>query len=204
MSTPDITLIGLCAAAGSGKDTAADHLCARYGFVRASFAEAPRTMLEALLSYINADHAYLHEPGLKEFPIPVLGYSYRLLMQTIGTDCMRNMIDGDIWLRVLASHLGLDAGQPVHDRIVVTDVRYPNEAAWLKHHGGHLVGIQRPYALPVRGHSSEQHFEELHAQADTTIVNCSSHLAGLHTLLDGLMHQLGLAERPHLGPYPEA
>ena len=204
MSTPDVILIGLAAAAGSGKDTAADHLCARYGFVRASFAEAPRVMLEALLSHIGVDHAWLHEPRLKESPMPVLEHSYRTLMQTLGTEWGRNMVGHGLWVRVLEHHLGLDVAQPVHDRIVVTDVRYPNEAALLRQHGGHLVGITRPDAPAVRPHSSEAHFAELHAEADTTIVNCSSHLAGLHTLLDGLMHQLGVDERPALGPYPEA
>ena len=198
----DLTLIGLCGPAGSGKDTAADHLVREYGFVRASFAEAPRSMLEALLSHINADHAYLYEPRLKPQPIPVLGTSYRQLMQTLGTDWARNMLDADIWLRVLARHLGLDVDQPVHDRIVVTDIRYPNEAAWLKQHGGHLVGIQRPDAPAVRPHTSEQHFNALHAAADTTIVNSSSQLAGLHSLLDGLMHQLGVEERPALAEHP--
>jgi len=114
MSTPDVTLIGLAAAAGSGKDTAADHLCARYGFVRASFAEAPRVMLEALLSHIGVDHAWLHEPRLKESPMPVLEHSYRTLMQTLGTEWGRNMVGHGLWVRV--------GGQPVAEvALVVAD-----------------------------------------------------------------------------------
>ncbi|MGK3946065.1 hypothetical protein ABK046_47920, partial [Streptomyces caeruleatus] len=87
---------------------------------------------------------------------------------------------------------------PVHDRIVVTDCRYPNEALWLRTEGAHLVGITRRQALAVREHSSEQHAEMLYGQADTLIVNDDSSLASLHQQLDGLMATLQLDTRAPL------
>lgn len=194
----DVVLVGLCGRAGSGKDTAADHLCAHYGFVRASFAEGPRVMLEALLAHLGEDHAWLYEPAMKERPIPTLGASYRKLMQTLGTDWGRDMVGWRLWIDILARHLGLDNAAPVHDRIVVTDVRYPNEAVWLKGQGGHLLMVSRTTAPPVREHSSEQHFAQLQHMADTMICNDDTRLESLHSLLDGTMADLGCELRPAL------
>jgi hypothetical protein len=191
-----LILLGLTARAGSGKDTAADYLCQRYGFVRAGFADAPRNMLEALLEHVGVDHAWLFEPTLKERSIPVLGTSYRRTMQTLGTEWGRDMLDWDLWVRVLDAHLGLTADRPVHDRIVITDVRFPNEAAWLHEQGGHLVRLVREQTAPVHPHISEQYTDKL--AADSAIVNNSPTIAGLHSLLDGLMAQLRCEEREPL------
>lgn len=196
MNPDPIILLGLTARAGSGKDTAADYLCQRYGFVRAAFAEAPRNMLEALLAHAGVDHAWLFEPGRKEQPMPVLGTSYRRAMQTLGTEWGRGLLDDDVWVRVLDAHLGLSAQQPVHDRIVITDVRFPNEAAWLRQQGGHLLRLVREQAAPVHDHVSEQHTDTL--EADSSLVNNSPTVAGLHTLLDGMMATLGCDEREPL------
>lgn len=202
MST-GLTLIGLCGPAGAGKDTVADHLCQRFGFVRASFAEAPRQMLEALCSYANVDHAHLHERQLKERDMPVLRASYRRAMQTLGTEWGRLQMDMDLWVRVLESHLGLATNSPVHDRIVITDVRYPNEAEAIERWGGRLVGVTRPQAMAVRAHSSEAYIGTLWGRCQTLLVNDSS-LPGLRGLIDGMAAELGLQPRDTLFPYDDA
>lgn len=193
----DLTLIALCGRAGSGKDTVAQHLVQRYGFVTASFAEAPRQMLEALLAVADVDHAWLFERDKKERTMPTIGLSYRQMMQTLGTEWGRGL-DADLWCRVLARSLGLDIGAPVHDRICITDVRYLNEAALAHHHGGKIVGIVRPSAVPVLDHSSETEPSRIISTlAETTLLNDGS-IAGLHDLVDGLADSWGLDRRSAL------
>ena len=187
----DTVLIGIVGRAGSGKDTAATHLCRHYGFMRASFAGALKSMLEVHLEERGIDHAYLHEPGLKEQTIPQLGLSARELMQRQG-DAFRTA-DPDFWVKALADALGMAGPRaqqyPVHDRIVITDVRYPNECDWVHANGGTVVRLVREQAAPVRAHSSEQ-FSDVMA-AHHTLVN-NGPLYGLHTLLDGMMNHCGI------------
>ncbi len=149
---PDPIIIGLCGSAGVGKDTAASYLEQAHGFVTYAFADPLRNMLEALLVEAGLDYAYIYERHLKEQPIPGLGLSYRHLAQTLGTEWGRALAD-DFWLRLAALNLGLPAA-PIHDRIVITDVRFPNEAAWVEQHQGRVVRIFRPVAA-VRAHTSE-------------------------------------------------
>ena len=161
-ASPPLLLIGLTGQAGSGKDTAAEHLVKQHQFARWAFAEPLRTMLEALLVECGLDYAHLFEPQLKEQPIPGLGHSYRQLAQTLGTEWGRVQLADDFWLRCAGLCTGLSSPnpaeqQPIHDRIVFSDVRFPNEAAWLRERGGVIVRIERPSVTPVRAHVSEQH-----------------------------------------------
>ncbi len=193
LSSTDPVLIGLCGAAGSGKSATADILCREYGFVAAAFADTLRDMLCAMLTDQGIDHAWVTEPRLKERPTPQLGVSGRQLMQTLG-DWGRGL-DANWWVDALARRIGLAEGlppgtAPVHDRIVITDVRYPNEAAWLRQRGGVLVHLSRDSAGPARPHSSEQHHATL--GADVGLANHGPTLAGLAGVVRGLCADLRL------------
>lgn len=187
----DPIVIGLCGASGSGKSRAAQWLVMRHRFVTAGFADTLKDMLEAHLTARCIDYVWLYEPGLKEQPIPGLGVSARELMQRVG-DALR-AVDAQWWVHALADVTGLrDAPaqrQPVHDRICITDVRYPNEAAWLAAQGGALLRITRPGAAPVRAHSSEQHVQLLPAHID--LANDAG-IDDLHARLDAALRMLGV------------
>lgn len=163
MNRPDPLIIGLTGQAGAGKDTVATYLCERYGFVADAFAEPIRDMATVLLNGIGIDYACLFERDLKERVIPELGISGRRLMQTLGTEWARNTVGLDFWIKHASLRLGLDnlpVSTPVHDLIVLTDVRFPNEAQWIKSLGGLLVRVNRSTA-PVAFHESEQHIAGL-------------------------------------------
>ncbi len=196
----DPLLIGLVGTAGVGKDTAAERLVDMHDFIQHAFALPIKTMLEALFLECGIDYARLFEPKLKEQPIPELAgvaqpgqpeLTPRALMQTLGTEWGRQMGHG-LWLRCADLMLGLPDA-PVHDRIVISDVRFPNEADWVRQHGGVLVRIVRPDAMAVREHFSEQLAGGI--KCDATVANTGS-LADLHETLDDLMYALtGAAPR---------
>lgn len=199
MSEERITLVGLSGLAGTGKDSAARYLCEEYGFLQASFADPIRSMVLQLLEEAGLDHTWLTERSLKEAEIPGLGVSARALMQTLGTEVGR-ALHPDIWVRHLHMRLGfgetpgaVEFQAPVHDRIVISDVRFLNEAAWLRRLGGHLVRLHRDSAPGVRLHPSEQHVLDLPTHVD--IWNNGPTLAGLHGLLDGVMADLDVERR---------
>lgn len=164
MTAPRFQLIGLAGVAGAGKDAAAEHLWRQHGFSRYAFAQPLRDMLGALMQGTGIDmRAWMNERGLKERPIPGIEQSYRVLAQTLGTEWGRQL-DGALWVRIAALRLGLPA-QPRFPRIVITDVRMPNEAEWIQSLGGQVWRLDRPQAEPVNPHSSEQLIGQICADA---------------------------------------
>lgn len=143
-------LIGLHGPARCGKDTIASFLLAggvsRYKF---AFADALRRMLNAGFGIdLNQPYWDVH----KEEDIPGINASPRKLMQTLGTEWGRQMINPDLWLVPAKQALIRNGGG-----MVVSDVRMENEAAWIREHGGFIIHIERPGldTSVTRPHSSE-------------------------------------------------
>lgn len=188
----DPIVIGLCGRAGSGKTAAACYLEQEHDFAAFAFAGALKNMLASHLTDRRIDYAHLHDPHLKEAPLPGMApITARQLMQTFG-DAGR-AVDVDYWVNCLADHAGLGPNQtPVHSRIVLSDVRHPNEAAFVKRLGGTLVMLVRDGAPAVRAHASEAtHL----LRPDVTLFNFGPTLEGLHGMLRGLLCDLGIEPR---------
>jgi hypothetical protein len=206
----DPIVIGIAGHAGAGKDTAAAYLVERYGFVQASFADPIRSMALLMLEEAGIDHRWLTERASKEARIPGLGISARALMQTLGTEVGRSL-HPNIWVRHMALRLGLPGpgrgrtfgpgtpaaqATPVHDRIVISDTRFENEADWIHLIGGKVIRLHRRQAGAVRPHVSEAQVMDLHADVD--LHNHGEHFAGLHGMLDGAMASWCIGEREPL------
>lgn len=193
MMKTDPAVVALTGVAGSGKDTAAAHLQAEHGFATLAFADPINDMLAVLLEAFGVDYAVLHERHLKEQPIPQIpGHpSARHLKQALG-DCLR-AIHPDIWVLALACRAGvqdLPRSAPVHHRLCITDVRYPNEAALVAALGGTVIRLQREQAAPVRAHSSEE--QAAHIEPAITIQNNGLTPHGLYAALDDAVATLSL------------
>lgn len=151
-------LIGLYGKARSGKDTAADFISSRGGFHKYAFAEPIKKMLKSVFG----DN--FHE-GDRSGVCPQAGVSYRHMMQTLGTEWGRDCINKDLWLNLAkAEWQWVLAGRPAHrpdwdlPRMVISDVRVPNEAEWILSQGGIVIEIvsdRSPSSVGVEGHSSE-------------------------------------------------
>lgn len=171
-------LIGLTGLAGSGKDTVRLMLEAEHDFYGIAFADPIREMITALLLQHGFGTHWMNERSMKEAPIDGLGVSYRELAQTLGTQWGR-ALHPDLWLRVAQKSVA-DAGC----RVVISDVRFPNEAEWIHSQGGEVWRIERPGIAPVREHESEQHVATL--KADRVIVNNGT-VEDLWKSIDSLM-----------------
>ena len=127
-------LIGICGAAGSGKDTVADIL----GFERVAFAD-PLYEMVATVTGMTPDE--MRDRETKERTIGWLGHSPRQLLQTLGTEWGRNTISQTIWVDTAMRRVRglLEQGRSV----VVTDVRFDNEAAAIKAAGGVIWQVVR-------------------------------------------------------------
>jgi hypothetical protein len=137
-----VKLIGICGYARSGKDTAATALTGK-GWTRKAFADAlKQDAATALRSSIIAGH---HNPPKDEFmpwfTDPALKETFRPFMVEYGR-AMRNIYP-TYWIERLALEI-----EP-EKCYVITDVRYANEADWVRSRGGKVVEIVRPGVGPA-------------------------------------------------------
>ena len=140
-------IIGICGFIGSGKDTAADFLVNFHGFRRDSFAG---TLKDAVASVFNWDRDLLEgrtkearawreqvDPWWAE-RLNMPNLTPRLVLQLWGTEVCRRGFHDDIWIASVENKL-----RNSKDSIVISDCRFPNEIASIKHAGGKVIWVQR-------------------------------------------------------------
>lgn len=131
-----LPLIGITGKAGVGKDTAGAHLAQAHGFDRYAFASPIKRMLGVL----GLCEEHFSDHATKEAVIPAFGCSYRHLAQTLGTEWGRS-IHPHFWLQMAKlRYYGLDRSGDAYG-LVITDVRFENEAEWIREEGGRVVHI---------------------------------------------------------------
>lgn len=140
-------IISLSGMIGSGKDTVADYLVEKHGFVRASFAKWvkdavavifgwDREMLEGRTAESREWRDQIDEWWSQELDMEI---TPRGVLQQFGTEIMRNKFHQDIW--VLAAKRWITQHQDKN--LVFTDSRFLNELAMLRGEKAVLVGIYR-------------------------------------------------------------
>lgn len=135
-------LIGLCGAAGAGKNAVAEILRDRRNFTGLSFA-AP--IYRAVSAIVGLSVEELARRDRKERPIGWLGKSPRELLQTLGTQWGRQMVAEDIWVRLAISQAR--ELRSIGGRVAITDVRFENEARAIRGDGGVIWRVTRPVAV---------------------------------------------------------
>lgn len=150
-----MNLIGITGAAGSGKSTMAGLLVNEHRYTRLRFADTIKRMTMALLVEAGIGHSVAVEmvDGFaKNDAIPFLGCKTpRHIMQTLGTEWGRKLIDPDIWISILNHQI-----EPLNrtQYVVIDDVRFENEAAMIRKRGGRIIGIEGRGGI-AGGHESE-------------------------------------------------
>lgn len=178
-------LIGLTGLARSGKTTAATHLERDHSFVSYAFANPLKEGIAAMFNLSVEDLDGL----AKEEPIQWLGRSPRQLMQLLGTEWGRYMISADLWIDLAEQNLSnLAELFPEAPGYVISDVRFENEADFIRKRGGFVVHIKRHDAQEVNAHTSELGVA-VH-QADLVVTN-DGELSDLLAQLD----QIVIAQR---------
>lgn len=177
LTTP--LIIGLCGPAGSGKDTVRSFLEHKHEFAGLAFAEPIRAMVRELLTSNGCSDEYITNRELQEAEIPGLGVSARHMMQTLG-DWGRSL-HPDFWMRMAATRTADLRGQG-YRHIVASDVRFANEAEWVRAQGGEIWMLERPGLAPVRKHVSEC----VQFRVDQVLRNDGSLAKLEHTALDAL------------------
>lgn len=157
-------LVGVTGYAQSGKDEFAKSLALRGGFVRFGMSDAlhdmamvldPILIVEGtgeegsytkLARYSGLTEVYGYDAA-KEFP------EYRGFLQRLGTEAVREIIGEDSWERAAERRFYpyLSEGK----NVVVTGIRFPNEAQMIKRYAGTIVRIEREGYGPINAHASD-------------------------------------------------
>lgn len=125
-------IVGFSGRAGSGKTRASKWLIERYpAYRRVAFASTLKAMM-------------LQIPGIGEAEVfgdrkeascaALGGATPRHAMQTLGTEWARG-IDPDLWIRAWWERARL------HDHVVADDVRFANEAEFIRSKGGVVIRL---------------------------------------------------------------
>lgn len=172
-------LLGLTGPAGCGKDTVADLLRIHHSFEKIALADPIKRGLEAMFGWQK--HQWLDREW-KERVQPEIGFSPRKAMQTLGTGWGRNLND-EIWIKVCTQRINKLMGTYMfhgHKGIVVSDIRFENEADMIRKNGGILIHLSRQDIPQVRHHESENgvefHRTDFLVQNNGTIDELMTHI----------------------------
>ena len=97
----------------------------------------------------------------------------RLLLQVIGTECIRDKVHPNAWVNALFADYKYEihrsevptraAGfidQHVYPNWIITDMRFPNELEAVKSRGGITIRVNRPYTTVVGGNGIPATFSQ--------------------------------------------
>lgn len=184
-------LIGLGGKLRAGKDAVGDYLEEHHGYTKLGMSDALNEALLALNPYIplvelggqSVRYRDLHDRvgyvEAKKHP------EVRRLLQILGTEVGREMIDPDVWVNIAVRRITelRQAGVPV----VITAVRFPNEVEMIRRLGGTTVWIERPTEArtdaqgDILTHASETSVSE---ELFDTVIHNDSTLDRLYGLVE--------------------
>jgi hypothetical protein len=138
-------IIGVVGFIGSGKGTVADILVNKYNFHKLSFADTvkdataaifgwPRNLLEG-----DTEESRNWREAKDEWWSERFGYniSPRLALQMMGTEAGRDVFHPDLWIH------SLERKMEMYPNVVIADVRFPNEIAFIQSKGGFVIRVKR-------------------------------------------------------------
>jgi hypothetical protein len=158
-ATPN--LIGLYSPAPQmGKSTTSQFLTEGLGFSLVKFAGPVKAVTAVFLTEMGVPEPWLPdflEGHLKEASLADYGFealTSRKIQQVMGTEAGRKALDANLWTTIAARKVRkiLDAG----GRVVIDDMRFPNEYDLIKAMGGETWCIYNPRVeIAVSDHPSE-------------------------------------------------
>jgi hypothetical protein len=203
------TIIGVLGKKRAGKDTFARRLVEAHGYTRLAFADALRDAALALDPIIRVDsdeYGLLPQDWCAEWARPYMIYRLSHLVSALGWEdakahpevrrTLQNYgvairdLDPDFWVRVV-----MDQARDIDGPVVITDVRFPNEAEAVERASmrdvadiGRTVRVARPGIISDDTHISETALDSW--TPDMTIPNAGT-VEDLHRHADYVAERYG-------------
>jgi len=199
---PRVSVLGIAGWARSGKDTVADYLVSKYGYEKASFAAPMKEAMYRLNPKITINNSAVVDKRIPpthfstnnlRVGVDVYGWEelkerspdIRGLLQRFGTEVGRQMFDEDFWVNYALHNI------PDGSKVVIADVRYPNEADAIRKLGGKVVRVVRDGVGAANSHTSETAMDDY--EYDSVITN-NLDVRELYNLTDLMMGYLKLTD----------
>lgn len=180
-------IIGLYAPyPGAGKSTIAQYLEKERDYKIFSFATPVKKMGQAFLEEaIGKSNANFHVYKEKELMIPELDVTARYLLQTIGTEWGRGLVDENIWTKIMQNKIDRSAFR----NIVIDDMRFPNEYRMVKEvYNGVVIKVERAKAEDMSiEHASENSLEGFEFDA---VVRNNGSFEDLHQKIEKVLQNV--------------
>ena len=155
------TIIALTGPAGCGKDLVSEimttQMLRRDPDVKLRSLSFASPIKEAVAAILGCRVEDFEDRSFKEGSLldsHDLDTSPRIMMQLMGDQYARQMIDDQIWIKIAEKRLN-DAEDQGVDFMFITDLRYENEQKWILENGGVVIYIDRQDVAPVAAHASE-------------------------------------------------
>jgi hypothetical protein len=177
-------IIGLSGYARSGKDTVAEHLVSKHNFTQKSFAVPMKEAMYILNPIVSSDSmgVFRYQNLVDVYGLDKVKEDYpevRRLLQVFGTEVGREMFGSNFWVDL--------ALRDVDSRnLVISDVRFKNEADSIKSAGGQVWRINRSGVGPVTDHSSETDLDDYDFNH---IIDNDFSLSDLNNVVDMLLEK---------------
>lgn len=189
LSNKGRVIIGLIGYIGSGKTTVAEIL-QELGVEAIALADPLKSLVHDTFlmqdeMHLRDDQEWKMKPNLK-----LGGWTPRKVYQFIGTECFR-LIQPDVWVDYARNRIRTSPELQSKD-IVVTDIRFPNEARMVTELGGYLWLIDRPREVKPepwwkhlmfwrrnKVHESESYVDQMREEMSPFIIDNSGSLGDL-------------------------
>ena len=187
------SIIGLTGQMGCGKSTAATYITEKYGFTEYSFANPLKNI--AVIMGFNNNQVF----GTQEQKLEInnlWGVSGREFLQKFGTDVCRETLPGifhnhdfkqyTIWIKLFEKYC---ADNPDLN-IIVSDVRFPDEARFITSAGGSIIKIERDTKSAISSvntHKSEVPIPECYV---SYVIKNNYSMKNLHEDIDEALKEL--------------
>lgn len=130
-------LIGISGKKGSGKDTFYDIVSSQDPkYINVKFADKLKEIC-SVLTGLPIEYFYnrkYYGKYMQDWDMTI-----REMMQRLGTDVLRDNFDKRIWIKSVFSNLS------DNQNVIITDVRFENEADAILERGGYLIRIEPTY-----------------------------------------------------------
>ena len=183
-----MVLIGIMGKKQHGKDTIADHLIEKHGFVKYSFA-GPLKESTKILFGMTDEQVYGDE---KEVVDPMWKVTPRKILQFVGTELYRDHmheliedIGDNFWVQLMINYYLKKIEEDPEFKLVVPDARFLNEVNAVHKLGGTMIKVIRPgYDDAAETHASEIAMESI-TEYDHLVYN-DSDIPNLYVKVDDL------------------